>query len=107
VFVGPDAVYFGHRRLLTDDALKLRLPTMFPAREFAVDGGLMSYGQSVSEFYHQAAIFVHKIMHGAKPADLPVEQPTRFHLTINRKTADALGVTIPPVLYIFADEVIE
>jgi putative tryptophan/tyrosine transport system substrate-binding protein len=107
VFVGPDAVYFGQRRLLTDNALKLRLPTMFPAREFAVDGGLMSYGQSVSEFYHQAAIFVHKIMHGAKPADLPVEQPTRFHLTINRKTADALGVTIPPVLYIFADEVIE
>jgi len=107
VLVVPDAVYFGQRRLLTDNALKLRLPTMFQSREFVVDGGLMSYGQSVSEFYRQAATFVHKIMHGAKPADLPVERPTRFHLTINRKTADALGVTIPPVLYTFADEVIE
>jgi putative tryptophan/tyrosine transport system substrate-binding protein len=107
VLVAPDAVYFGQRRLLADNALRLRLPTMFAAREYAVDGGLMSYGQSVNEFYHQAATFVHKIMHGAKPADLPVEQPTRFPLTINRKTADALGVTIPPVLYTFADEVIE
>jgi len=80
---------------------------MFAAREYAVDGGLMSYGQGYREFYRQAATFVHKIMHGAKPADLPVEQPTRFNLTINRKTADALGVTIPPVLYTFADEVIE
>jgi putative tryptophan/tyrosine transport system substrate-binding protein len=107
VLVIPDVVYFGQRRLLADNALKLRLPTMFQAREWVVDGGLMSYGQGVREFYRQAATFVHKIMLGAKPADLPIEQPARFHLTINRKTADALGVTIPPVLYIFADEVIE
>ena len=107
VLVVPDAAYFGQRRLLTDNALKWRLPTIFGAREYAVDGGLMSYGQGTREFYRQAATFVHKIMHGAKPADLPVEQPTRFNLTINRKTADALGVTIPPVLYIFADDVIE
>jgi hypothetical protein len=64
-------------------------------------------GQSVREFWRSAATFVHKIMRGAKPADLPVEQPTRFHLVINRKTADALGLTIPALLYIFADEVIE
>jgi ABC-type uncharacterized transport system substrate-binding protein len=80
---------------------------MAPAREFVQDGGLMSYGEDYKENYRRAATFVHKLMHGAKPADLPVELPTRYHLTINRKTADALGLTIPALLYIFADEVIE
>jgi putative ABC transport system substrate-binding protein len=79
---------------------------MFGQREYAAAGGLMSYGESVKEFYRRAALFVDKIFKGAKPADLPVEQPTRFHLVINRKTAEALGVTIPPQLYVFADEVI-
>ena len=80
---------------------------MSSQREFAEAGGLMSYGESQREFYRRTAMFVDKIFKGAKPADLPVEQPTRYHLVINRKTADALGVTIPTLLYIFADEVIE
>jgi putative ABC transport system substrate-binding protein len=67
----------------------------------------MSYGESVKDFYRRAAVFVDKIFKGAKPGDLPIEQPTKFHLVINRKTADALGLSIPPQLYIFADEVIE
>jgi putative ABC transport system substrate-binding protein len=80
---------------------------MFFTAESTDAGGLMSYGESQKEFFRRTAAFVHKLMRGAKPADLPVEQPTRFHLTINRKTADALGVKIPALLYIFADEVIE
>jgi len=67
----------------------------------------MSYGESLYEFYRRAANYVDKIFKGAKPADLPIEQPTLFKLVINRKTADALGVTIPPQLYSFADEVID
>ena len=67
----------------------------------------MSYGDSIREFLRHSASFVDKIIKGAKPGDLPIEQPTKFHLVINRKTADALGVTIPAQLYIFADEVIE
>jgi putative ABC transport system substrate-binding protein len=80
---------------------------MFVQREYPEAGGLMSYGESLSEFYRRAANYVDKIFKGANPADLPIEQPTLFKLVINRKTADALGVTIPPQLYIFADEVIE
>jgi putative tryptophan/tyrosine transport system substrate-binding protein len=67
----------------------------------------MSYGENIADFFRRAASFVDKILKGAKPGDLPVEQPTKFNLVINRKTADALGVVIPPQLYIFADEVIE
>ncbi len=88
-------------------ALRNRLPSMFSQREYTVAGGLMSYGENLSDFFYRAASFVDKIFKGAKPGDLPVEQPTRFHLVINRKTADALGLTIPPQLYIFADEAIE
>jgi putative ABC transport system substrate-binding protein len=107
VLIHSDGFLFGRRNQLVELALRYRLPSTYPAREFAADGGLMSYGESRHEFYRRAATFVHKIMRGAKPADLPVEQPTRFHLVINRKTADALGLTIPPILYIFAEEVIE
>jgi putative ABC transport system substrate-binding protein len=107
VMITGDGTYFVLQEQVPRIALGHRLPTMFPQREYALAGGLLSYGQSQTELYRQAATYVHKLMRGAKPADLPVEQPTRFHLTINRKTADALGVTIPPVLYIFAEEVIE
>jgi putative ABC transport system substrate-binding protein len=107
VLIYSDAVYFVDRQHLVEIALKYRLPTMFAMREYVEAGGLMSYGEPLYEFYRRAAAFVDKIFKGAKPAELPVEQPTRFHLVINRKTADALGVTIPALLYIFADEVIE
>jgi putative ABC transport system substrate-binding protein len=107
VLLVMDSLFTGRRQHVAQLALRYRLPTMFPLREFVEEGGLMSYGESLREFWRRSATFVHKVMHGAKPADLPMEQPMRFHLTINRKTADALGVTIPSVLYIFADEIIE
>jgi ABC-type uncharacterized transport system substrate-binding protein len=107
VIVIADAFFNSQRRRLVELALQARLPTMFGQREYAQEGGLMSYGESLFEFYRRAANYVDKIFKGAKPADLPIEQPTLFKLVINRKTADALGLTIPPQLYIFADEVIE
>jgi putative ABC transport system substrate-binding protein len=107
VLVAPSAIFFGMRPFLIEQAMQRRLPTMFTTPEFVQEGGLMSYGEDLQEFYRRAATYVHKLMRGAKPADLPVELPTRYHLTINRKTADALGLTIPALLYIFADEVIE
>jgi putative ABC transport system substrate-binding protein len=107
VIVIADAFFNSQRRRLVELALQARLPTMFGQREYAQEGGLMSYGESLFEFYRRAANYVDKIFKGANPADLPIEQPTLFKLVINRKTADALGVTIPPQLYIFADEVIE
>ena len=107
VIVIADAFFNSQRRRLVELALQARLPTMFGQREYAQEGGLMSYGETLFEFYRRAASYVDKIFKGAKPADLPIEQPTLFKLVINRKTADALGVTIPSQLYIFADEVIE
>jgi putative ABC transport system substrate-binding protein len=86
---------------------KNRLPTMFALREFAEAGGLTAYGPSLTGMYADAATLVDKILKGAKPADLPVEQPTKFQLVINAKTAKALGVTIPPSLLLRADQVIE
>jgi putative ABC transport system substrate-binding protein len=107
IVVNGDAMFFGQRQRIAELALANRLATMFPQREYVQVGGLMSYGENLADFFHRAAPYVDKIFKGAKPGDLPIEQPTRFHLVINRKTADALGVTIPPQLYIFADEVIE
>jgi putative ABC transport system substrate-binding protein len=107
VLVAGDAVIFNQRRRIAELAIRNRLPSMFSQREYAVSGGLMSYGENLSDFFRRAAFFVDKIFKGINPGDIPVEQPTRFHLTINRKTADALGLTIPSQLYIFADEVIE
>ena len=106
MFTG-DAVFFGQRRQIAELALANRLATMFPQREYVVAGGLMSYGEYLADFLRRAAPYLDKIFKGAKAGDLPIEQPTLFHLVINRKTADALGLTIPPQLYIFADEVIE
>jgi putative ABC transport system substrate-binding protein len=107
VMVGLDATFFLQREQIVQLALRNRIASIFPTREYAAAGGLMSYGESLRDFYRRAASFVDKIFKGAKPGDLPIEQPTRFNLVINRKTADALGLAIPPQLYIFADEVIE
>src|SRR5262249_31479468 len=107
VMVAVDAVFFGQRRRIAELALTDRLATMFALREYAEAGGLMSYGENIAGFFRRAASVGDKNFQGAKPGDLPIEQPTKFNLVINHKTADALGVTIPTQLYIFADEVIE
>ena len=98
---------YAHRRLIVEFAVKNRLPGMYPWREPVEAGGLMSYGVSVSDLFRRAAGYVDKILKGAKPADLPIEQPTKFELVINLKTAKALGLTIPQSILIRADEVIQ
>jgi putative ABC transport system substrate-binding protein len=80
---------------------------MFLSREIAVAGGLLSYGASVPDLFRRGALYVHKILQGTKPADLPVEQPTKFELVVNMKTAKAIGLTIPESFLLRADEVIE
>jgi putative tryptophan/tyrosine transport system substrate-binding protein len=95
-----------HQTEIVDCAARHRLPTMTGIRSLVAAGGLMSYGASFPDLYRRAATFVVKILQGAKPSDLPVEQPTKFELVLNLKTAQALGLTIPPNLLILADEVI-
>jgi putative ABC transport system substrate-binding protein len=103
----PSGLFFSQRSQLAALALQHRLPAVFLEREFVEAGGLMAYGPSLSDLSQRVATYVHKILQGAKPADLPVEQPTRFELVINLKTAQALGMTIPPSLLLLADEVIQ
>jgi putative ABC transport system substrate-binding protein len=107
VIVQATNVFFIERRRLVDLAAKNRLPTMYIAREFVDAGGLMSYGPNVADLFRRAATYVDKILKGAKPGDLPVEQPTKFELVINLKTAKALGLTIPQSLLLRADEIIQ
>jgi putative ABC transport system substrate-binding protein len=96
-----------HRKEIAELAVKSRLPTIYREREHVEAGGLMAYGPSIPDLFRRAAIYVDKILKGAKPADLPIEQPTKFELVINRKTAKALGLMIPPLVLARADEIIE
>ena len=107
IIVTSDPVTFLHRRTLVGLAEKHRLAGIYWTREYVEDGGLMTYSVSVRELRRHAATYVDKILKGARPADLPVEQPTKFELVINLKTAKALGLTIPPSLLRRADEVIQ
>jgi putative ABC transport system substrate-binding protein len=102
-----DALIFGNRTRIIALAARHRLPAIYGYREFPDAGGLMAYGPNRYDMYRRAATYVDKILKGAKPADLPVEQPTKFELVINLKTAKALGLTIPPFLLARADQVIE
>jgi ABC-type uncharacterized transport system substrate-binding protein len=107
LLVIADPLIYSLRRQISDLSSKTRLPAMYPSREYAEEGGLMSYGLNRQQIYRRAAEYVDKILKGAKPADLPIEQPTKFELVINLKTAKALGLTIPPSLLQRADQVIE
>jgi putative tryptophan/tyrosine transport system substrate-binding protein len=105
VYVIP--ITYGHRAEILDFVVKRRLPAIYSAREFVDVGGLMSYGPNLRELFRRSATYVDKILRGSRPGDLPVEQPTKFELVINLKTARTLGLTIPPSLLARADQVIE
>jgi putative tryptophan/tyrosine transport system substrate-binding protein len=107
LLVFPSAMLFNERRRLVDLAARYRLPAIYQLREFVELGGLMAYGASITDLVRRSATYVDKILKGATPADLPVEQPTTFELVINLKTAEALGLTIPPILLLQADKVIQ
>jgi putative ABC transport system substrate-binding protein len=103
----PSVMFTSERKRISELAAQERIPAMFFFREFPEAGGLMSYGPNFSDLWRRGATYVDKILKGAKPSDLPVEQPTKFELVINLKTAKALGLTIPPSLLLRADQVIE
>ena len=107
LLVLPDNLINAHRELIVALAEGHRLPAIYPSRVFVTAGGLLSYGVDVLDMYRGAASYVDRILNGAKPGDLPVQQPTKFELVINLKTAKALGLTVPEALLLRADEVIE
>jgi putative ABC transport system substrate-binding protein len=106
LLVLSSAFFFAEQNRMVALMTERRLPAMFPTRTYAEGGGLMSYGPSMPDLYRRAAASVDKILKGAKPSDLPVEQPMRFELLLNLKTAEALGLTMPPLILFQADEVI-
>jgi putative ABC transport system substrate-binding protein len=107
LFIVPDPVTVTNLKRIAGLAAKSRLPSILHISEFADAGGLVSYGPDRSDMFRRAATYVDKILKGAKPGDLPVEQPTRFELVVNMKTAKALGITIPQAILLQADRVIE
>ena len=107
LMVLPNPTTFRHRELVIRLAAKHRLPAVYPYRYFVTEGGLMSYGTDLVEQYRQAGLYVDRILRGAKPADLPVQGPTKYETVVNLRTAKALGLTVPPGLLVAADEVIE
>jgi ABC-type uncharacterized transport system substrate-binding protein len=107
LIVSGEALFFPHRSHIPELAAKYKLPASYEFRVFVEAGGLMSYGYSLSDLWRRAAIYVDKILKGAQPSDLPVEQPTKFELLINMRTAKALGLTIPQSILVRADEIIQ
>ena len=107
VILLPSPMLYGEHKRIVDVAAKARLPAMYAAREFVEDGGLMSYGASLPDLFRRLAMYVDKILRGANPADLPVEQPTKLELLFNLRTAKELGLVIPGEVLSLADEVIE
>ena len=102
-----NSLFTSNQKQIADLAAKHRLPAIYPRGDFVANGGLMSYGPDQEEPYKRGAFFVDRILKGAKPADLPVEQPMKFELAINLKTAKALGLTIPPIVLMRATKVIK
>ena len=107
LMVLTDIMFITHRQAIVELAARHRLPAVYGEREYVNDGGLMCYGANLEDMYRRAAFYVDKILKGARPADLPIEQPTKFDLVINLKTAKALGLAVPPALLLRADQVIE
>ena len=107
MIVLPEGVFYNFRHNVIAVINPTRLPAIYPARDYADDGGLMAYGANVADNFRRAAGYVDRILKGAKPGDLPIQEPVRFDFVVNLNTAKALGLTVPPAILTRADEVIE